>query len=69
MEKGQVNRHGQQVKRKTRDQSPNHRFAKVDILHCTYCGHTYGANSCDAHERKCPKCQDGLPGFDVVGKN
>ena len=33
--------------------------------HAGVCGHQYGANGTDAHERKCPKCQDGKDGFEI----
>jgi hypothetical protein len=49
--------------RKT-DKPGNHRFAKKWILRCE-CGHEFGANGCDAHERLCPKCEDGAPGLPV----
>ena len=28
------------------------------------CGHKYGSNGTDIFQRKCPKCQSGLPGID-----
>jgi hypothetical protein len=28
-------------------------------LGCSKCGHVYGANGSDIHDRKCPKCQNG----------
>ncbi|MXY53356.1 MAG: hypothetical protein F4Y86_12645 [Gammaproteobacteria bacterium] len=33
-------------------------------VECLCCGHVYGANGCDMHERKCPYCQGGEPGID-----
>ena len=30
---------------------------------CSRCGHNYGANGSDLHDRKCPKCQGGKPGL------
>jgi hypothetical protein len=30
---------------------------------CGYCGHAYGANGSDMHERRCPNCQGGAPGI------
>ncbi len=45
--------------------SPNHPNAKVWKMRCEHCGHMYGANSCDWHIRKCPRCQGGQPGFDI----
>lgn len=35
-------------------------------LACSHCGHVYGANGSDIHERKCPKCQGGRPGIPPV---
>lgn len=32
-------------------------------LACSHCGHVYGANGSDIHERKCPACQSGRPGL------
>jgi hypothetical protein len=32
-------------------------------LRCNHCGHHYGANGSDIHERKCPQCQCGRPGL------
>jgi hypothetical protein len=31
---------------------------------CSPCGHEYGANGSDVHERRCPRCQRGAPGLD-----
>lgn len=31
------------------------------------CGHRYGANGSDFHQRKCPKCQGGATGLDIDG--
>ena len=28
------------------------------------CGHEYGANGTDIFQRKCPKCQSGMPGIE-----
>jgi hypothetical protein len=28
------------------------------------CGLVYGANGTDIFQRKCPKCQDGMPGIE-----
>jgi hypothetical protein len=33
-------------------------------LECLNCGETYGANGSDIFQRKCPKCQDGVPGIE-----
>ena len=33
-------------------------------LECLCCGHCYGANGADIHERKCPNCQGGASGIE-----
>ena len=35
----------------------------VDVLRCEKCGHEYGSNGSDDHNRKCPRCQNGKPGL------
>lgn len=55
---GASNHNLQEVLRKTEHPGTDHR-AKVWVLRCRRCGHCYGANSTDAWERKCPKCQRG----------
>jgi len=32
-------------------------------VECTHCGHVYGANGSDMHERLCPACQGGAMGI------
>lgn len=32
----------------------------------TKCGHVYGANGSDIHQRLCPKCQNGKPGLPLT---
>lgn len=32
-------------------------------VECTRCGHVYGANGSDMHERLCPSCQGGQAGI------
>jgi hypothetical protein len=29
-----------------------------------HCGHEYGANGSDVFQRKCPRCQGGMPGIE-----
>jgi hypothetical protein len=36
---------------------------RVYVLRCCDCGHEYGANGCEIHDRRCPRCQGGLPGL------
>lgn len=38
-----------------------HQF--VDVLRCEKCGHEYGSNGSNNHNRKCPNCQGGKPGL------
>jgi Zn finger protein HypA/HybF involved in hydrogenase expression len=57
-----TNAHNQRLIEKTALPG-NHRFAKMWKLECGHCGHAYGANSCDFHIRRCPKCQAGKPGI------
>lgn len=33
-------------------------------VECGLCGHVYGANGSDMHERRCPACQNGAPGLE-----
>jgi len=33
-------------------------------LECLICNNIYGANGSDIFQRKCPSCQDGMPGID-----
>lgn len=41
----------------------NHPFARLVMLVCGDCKKPYGANTCDAHNRKCPYCMGGRPGL------
>lgn len=59
---GYVNRNGQVVVRNTRAPGTDH-GQSVYQLGCSHCGHAYGANGSDIHERKCPKCQGGAAGL------
>lgn len=62
---GAVNRDGQHLLQDLNRTSATHPSAKVCRLRCLFCGHNYGANGCDIHIRKCPACQQGMPGEDV----
>ncbi len=59
---GFVNANGQKVVRRTEDpgNAPNQWAYEVE---CQHCGHRYGVNGADIHDRKCPKHQDGKPGL------
>ncbi len=60
---GYENPNGQVVVRKTGKLGTDHN-QNVYELRCKRCGHAYGANGSDIHDRKCPKCQGGRPGLD-----
>jgi hypothetical protein len=59
---GYVNRHDQVVIRNTGLPGTDH-LQFVYQLGCTRCGHVYGANGSDIHERRCPSCGGGKPGL------
>lgn len=61
---GFVNPLGQITVRNTTAPGTDH-LQYVYQLACSQCGHTYGANGSDIHDRKCPKCQAGSPGFSI----
>jgi hypothetical protein len=61
---GYVNEHGQEVIRATGKLGTDH-GQYVFELKCQNCGHRYGANGSDIHERKCPQCQGGRPGLSL----
>jgi hypothetical protein len=56
------NKNGQLVVRNTGKPGTDH-LQYIYQLACSKCGHNYGANGSDIHERKCPACQSGGPGF------
>ena len=59
-EPGYRNREGQEVLGKTDHHGPEGQC--VFLMRCTVCGQQYGAYGIDADIRRCPQCQDGLPG-------
>jgi hypothetical protein len=59
---GYGNPNGQIVVRDTGKPGTDH-YQRVYELRCKHCGHVYGANGADIHERKCPKHQGGMPGL------
>jgi hypothetical protein len=59
---GYRNRNGQTVMRST-DLPGNDHVQKIYVLSCDNCSTHYGANGSDLWQRKCPKCQDGMPGL------
>jgi hypothetical protein len=60
---GYTNRNRQTVLRATGLPGTDH-LQYIYVLRCGDCGHEYGANGSDTHQRKCPECQGGLPGLD-----
>jgi ribosomal protein S27E len=56
MEPGEKNRNNQELLKKTDKPSTTHPNAKIWVMRCGDCGNEYGCNSCDAHERQCPRC-------------
>lgn len=62
---GFVNPNGQITIRNTKTPGTD-KNQYVYQLTCSHCGHTYGANGSDIHERKCPKCQRGREGLEIT---
>jgi len=58
MNVGDSNKNGQRLIQKTANKSTTHPFATIWVLQCGKCGCNYGSNSCDAHIRKCPNCDN-----------
>ncbi len=59
-----MNPYGQLTIRNTGLQGTDHN-QYVYQLACSHCGHIYGANGSDIHERRCPQCQGGRPGISL----
>jgi hypothetical protein len=59
---GFINRHGQITVRNTGAPGTD-KNQYIYQLACSNCGHVYGANGSDIHERRCPVCQGGRQGF------
>lgn len=61
---GYRSNHRQEVIHKTRSAGslPHQR---VYVLHCGDCDHEYGANGCEVHSHRCPRCQGGSPGLPI----
>ncbi len=62
---GYENKNGQVVVRPTSLKGTDH-LQFIYVLRCSTCGHEYGANGSDIHERRCPECQGGRPGLDYM---
>lgn len=56
LEIGRENINGQVLIEKSDKKSTTHPYAKIWAMRCKVCGYEYGSNSCDAHIRRCPKC-------------
>ncbi len=65
-ETGYVNPNGQVVIRDTGLPGTD-KFQRIYQIACSKCGHTYGANGSDCHQRKCPECQSGAEGLPLAG--
>jgi len=70
---GDVNRNEQILILRSTEPGTDH-MQYVWVLVCarrldndSLCGHRYGANGSDFFQRKCPVCQDGLPGLSIDG--
>ncbi|CAB4711976.1 MAG: hypothetical protein F2663_10180 [Actinobacteria bacterium] len=59
---GYRNRNGQVNVRRTNIPGNDH-LQVVYVLKCGRCGAEYGANGSDIFQRKCPRCQGGMPGL------
>ncbi len=59
---GYLNRNDQLVLRRT-DLPGNGSGQYIYLMECLKCGHLYGANGADIHERKCPECGNGALGL------
>lgn len=61
---GYVNRNGQEVVRATNLPGTDH-LQQIYVLRCRRpdCHFEYGANGSDLWQRKCPRCQGGMPGL------
>lgn len=62
---GFVNQNGQITIRNTGLLGTDH-LQYVYQLSCSHCGHNYGVNGSDIHDRKCPECQGGAAGLDYL---
>ncbi|SFV31314.1 hypothetical protein SAMN05216456_1301 [Devosia crocina] len=63
-ELGDLNRNNQRLLRKSTFRGTDHNQF-IWALQCERenCGHVYGANGSDFHQRRCPKCDGGMPGL------
>lgn len=70
---GDINRNDQVLIARTDRPGTDH-LQYVWVLVCArrlrsgdLCGHRYGANGSDFHQRKCPQCQGGAAGLNIDG--
>ncbi|HEY1745228.1 MAG TPA: hypothetical protein VGG11_00465 [Xanthobacteraceae bacterium] len=63
-EEGELNGNDQRLLRKTAFAGNDHN-QRIWAVQCERagCGHVYGVNGSDFHERRCPKCDNGKPGL------
>jgi len=59
---GYTNHNEQQVIENTKIGSSSHYNQTIWLVQCNLCNYLYGANGCDLHIRKCPRCQSGADG-------
>lgn len=59
---GYVNRNGQICTGHRGALGTDH-LQRAYRIECGLCGHVYGGNGSDMHERRCPNCQSGAPGL------
>jgi hypothetical protein len=60
---GYRNADGQEIVGRTERRSSDGQ--RLFVVRCTVCGFEYGSYGCDADIRRCPRCQDGLPGAPI----
>lgn len=65
IEPGVTNASGQTVIRKAGRAADDLPGQSIYVLRCTRCGHEYGEAGIRAHQRKCPKCDNGKPGLPI----
>ncbi len=59
---GYRNPNGQEVLARTGFRSESRDGQGIYRMRCTHCGHEYGSNGCDIHNRRCPRHQSGASG-------
>lgn len=64
-EVGDENANGQFFRCETSQRGTDHNQYVWELL-CKHCGNRYGANGSDFHHRKCPNCQGGAAGIELI---